>query len=77
MRTILNSLRIILSIRNTININSILNGIRHLPLIGKHISERIYGVRAIKIITLIFSLQIEIIKAFFGKLGMFALLALI
>ena len=77
MRTILDSLRIILSIRNTININAILNGIRHLPIIGKHISERIYGVRAIKIITLIFSLQIEIIKAFFGKLGMFALLALI
>ena len=77
MRTILNSLRIILSIRNTININAILNGIRHLPIIGKHIPERIYGVRAIKIITLFFSLQIEIIKAFFGKLGMFALLALI
>ena len=77
MRTILNSLRIILSIRNTININAILNGIRHLPIIGKHIPERIYGVRAIKIITLVFSLQIEIIKAFFGKLGMFALLALI
>lgn len=77
MRTILNSLRIILSIRNTININSILNGIRHIPFIGKHISERIYGVRAIKIITLIVSLHIEIIKAFFGKFAIFALLSFV
>lgn len=76
MRTILNTLRIVLGIRNTINVNSILNGIRHIPVIGKHIPEKIYGVRAIKIITLILSVHIELVKAFFGKLGIFVLLTL-
>ncbi|MCR4617643.1 MAG: hypothetical protein K5669_05600 [Lachnospiraceae bacterium] len=75
MRTKLNSLRIILSIKNTININSILHGIRNIPFIGKFIPEKIYGIRAFKIIALIISLHVEIFKAFFGKLGMFMLLS--
>ncbi|MBR3039141.1 MAG: hypothetical protein IKI20_00585 [Lachnospiraceae bacterium] len=72
MQTILDSLRIVLSIRNTITVNAIINGIRHIPIIGKHIPETVYRVRVIKIISLIISIHIELFKAFFGKLGIFA-----
>ena len=64
MQKKLKTLGIILSVENTININSILDAIRHLPLIGKHISEKIYGIRVLKILALILSVNIEIIKAF-------------
>lgn len=74
MRTILNTLRIILSIRNTININVILHGIRSIPLIGKHIPEDIYAIRPVKIIVLIFSVFGEILRAFFLKLMLFVVL---
>ena len=67
MQTILDSLRIVLSIRNTITVNALINGIRHIPIIGKHIPETIYRVRAVKIIALIVSIQIELLRAFFGK----------
>ena len=67
MRTILNTLRIILSIRNTININVILHGIRSIPLIGKHIPEDIYAIRPVKIIVLIISVFGEILRAFFTQ----------
>ena len=77
MQTIPDSLRIISNIRNTITVNAIINGIRHIPLIGKHIPETIYRVRVIKIIALIISVQIELAKAFLGKLGIFAVLLLI
>ena len=66
MRTILNSLRIILSIRNTININLILHGIRSIPVIGKYIGEEIYGIRIIKIFAMIPAVTGEILRAFFG-----------
>jgi hypothetical protein len=75
MRTILDSLRIILSLRNTVNINSILHGLRSIPIIGKYIPEKVYGVRPLKIIAFIMSIHIEIFKAFFGKLGIVLLLA--
>ncbi len=74
MRTILNSLRIILSIRNTISVNEIIHGIRSIPIIGKYIPETIYDVKIIKIIALIFSVSGEILKAFFLKLALFVVL---
>ncbi len=74
MRTMLSTLGIILSLRNTININEILNGIRHIPIIGKNISARIHGIRIIKILALIPSVISEIFKAFFGQLCMFGFL---
>ena len=77
MRTTLDSLRIILSLKNTVNINSILHGLRSLPIIGKYISEKIYNIRFIKIIAFIISIQKEILKAFLGKLGIVLFLALI
>ena len=69
-----NTLRIILSLRNTITVNGLLYGIKHIPIIGKHISDRIYGIRFIKIIALIFAVIVEIFKAFFGKALIFGLL---
>ena len=42
MQKTLNTLRIILSIENTVNINEILHTIRNIPLIGKYIPEKIY-----------------------------------
>lgn len=74
MRTILNSLRIILSIRNTISVNEIIHGIRSIPIIGKYIPETIYDVNIIKIIALILSVSGEILKAFFLKLAFFVVL---
>ncbi|MBO4775303.1 MAG: hypothetical protein J5515_01690, partial [Lachnospiraceae bacterium] len=74
MRTILNSLRIILSIRNTISVNEIIHGIRSIPIIGKYIPETIYDVKIIKIIALILSVSGEILKAFFLKLALFVVL---
>ena len=76
MRTILNTLRIILSLRTTIEINAILDGIRHIPIIGKHISEKIHGIRIIKFFAAITSVTGEILRAFFGKLALFAFLLL-
>ncbi len=74
MRKILNALRITLSLRNTININEILHGIRSLPFFGKYISERIYGIRVFKILAMIVSVNVEIFKAFFAKAALFAFL---
>ena len=76
MRTTLKTLRIILSLRTTIEINAIIDGIRHLPIIGKHISEKIHGVRIIKFLAAITSVTGEILRAFFGKLALFACLLL-
>ncbi len=74
MRKILDSLRIGLSMRNTINVNSILHGIRSLPFVGKYIPERIYAIRVFKILALIISVHVEIFKAFFGQLALFLFL---
>ena len=74
MRRILNALRITTSLRNTININGILHGIRCLPCFGKYISERIYGIRVFKILAMIVSVHVEIFKAFAGKLCLFLFL---
>ena len=74
MRTILNTLRILLSIENTININAIINGIRHLPIIGKQIPETIYDIPAIKVLATIMSVIKEIMWAFFGRFCLFVFL---
>ena len=74
MQKTLNTLRIILSIENTVNINEIIHAIRHIPLIGKFIPEEIHGLWIIKFFATILSVISEIAKAFFGKLGIFVLL---
>ncbi len=74
MRKRLKALGIILRVENTININSILDAIRHIPLIGKHISERIYGIRVLKILAFIISLIIEFTKAFWKPVLWFGML---
>ena len=71
-----NTIRIILSLRNTITVNGLLYGIKHIPLIGKHISDRIYGIRLIKILALIVAVIVEVFKAFFGKALLFGLIFL-
>ena len=72
MLTILKTFEIILALENTINVNVILNGIRHIPLIGKYIPEKIYSIKIFKIYAAFLSVQYEIVRAFFGKLGLFA-----
>ena len=74
MRTMLRTLGIILSLRNTININEILSGIRHIPIVGKKIPARVHGVRIIKILAMIPSVITELFKAFFGPLCLFGFL---
>ena len=76
MQTILNTLGILISLRNVVNVNEILHAIRCLPVIGKHISEKIYGIRVIKILAMFFSIGYEILKMFFGKFCLFAFLFL-
>ena len=71
-----NTVRIILSLRNTITVNGLLYGIKHIPLIGKHISDRIYGIRIIKILALIVAVIVEVFKAFFGKALLFGMIFL-
>jgi len=74
MRKMLRTLRIILSIQNTININEILFAFRCIPVIGKYIPDRIYGARAPKIIALFFSLIGEFFRIFFGRICLFVFL---
>jgi len=73
MRKILNTLRIILSLQNTINVNGILYGFRKIPIIGKYIPEQIYGIRIFKIYASFVSFNYELFKAFFGKLAFFCI----
>ena len=71
MRTILNTIRIVLGIRNTVNINVILHGIRKIPIIGKHIPEEIYSIGIFKIFAGIMSVIREIFKAFLWQFFVF------
>lgn len=66
-----NTLINIFRMRTTIKTNGILFAVKHLPFIGKHISDRIYGIRAIKIIAFIFALIAELFQRFFGKILLF------
>ena len=63
-----------MGIENTVNINEILHTIRNIPLIGKYIPEKIYGLWIIKFFATVMSVISEVAKAFFGKLGLFVLL---
>ena len=72
MLTILKTFGIIRALENTINVNVILNGLRKIPIIGKYIPEKIYSVKIFKIYATFLSVQYEIVRAFFGKLGLFA-----
>ncbi|MCR5209701.1 MAG: hypothetical protein K6C99_05790 [Lachnospiraceae bacterium] len=73
MQTILKTFRILLILENTINVNVILNGLRHIPIIGKYIPEKIYSIRFFKIYAAVLSVIYEIIKALFAKVSLFAL----
>lgn len=77
MRKTLNALRIILSIRKTIDINEILNAIRNIPVIGKFFPDEFFGLWIIKFIATVMSFISEIMKAFFGKLCIFAFIFLV
>lgn len=74
MRKILNTLKIIISVENTITTNEILHGIRSIPLIGKYIPEQIYSIKFFKIIAFIISVQGILLKAFLGKICLFGFL---
>ena len=73
MLTILKTLGIIMALENTVNVNVILNGMRHIPIIGKYIPEKIYSVKIFKIYATFLSINYELVKAFFVKLGLFAI----
>ncbi len=76
MQIILKDLWRITRLRNTINTNLILYGIRRIPIIGGLFNDDIYGIKLFKIIAFILSIQAEIFKAVFGDFCMFALLAM-
>ena len=66
-----NTLKNIFRLRTTIKTNGVLYAIKHLPFVGKHISDRIYGIRAIKIVAFIIGLIAEFFQRFFGKILLF------
>lgn len=66
------TLRISFSLRNTYRVNSILYGIRQMPLVKKVVTDSIYGVRGFKVFANILSVIWEVISAFLGKLIYFS-----
>ncbi|MCR4648351.1 MAG: hypothetical protein K5776_04655 [Lachnospiraceae bacterium] len=76
MRKTLNTLRIILSLENTINVNGILYGFTRIPIIGKFIPEQIYGIRLFKIYAFVIALFYEALKIFFGEIFLFPVIFL-
>lgn len=66
-----NTLKNILRLRTTIKTNGILFAVKHLPFVGKHITDRIYGIRAIKIVAFVFALIAELFQRFIGKVLLF------
>lgn len=59
--------RISFSLKNTYRVNSILYGIKQIPLIKRLLPETLYGVRGLKIFANILSGIWEIVKIFLGK----------
>ncbi|MBR5420946.1 MAG: hypothetical protein IK115_07360 [Lachnospiraceae bacterium] len=76
MRKSAETIGIILNIRTTVSVNGILYGIRHLPIIGKYLSDRIYGMQILKLAAFLISLLRGIFTAFFGRFCMFVFLFL-
>ena len=73
----LKTLRICLSIQNTIIINQILNLIRSIPIIGKYITEEIHSLWIIKVLGTIYSVVRELTIAFFGRFFLFLTLLIV
>ena len=68
MSDILKTLRISFSLKNTYRVNSIIYGLKQIPIVKKLIPESIYGVGGLKIFVNIISILWEFISAFAGKL---------
>lgn len=68
------TLRIMISLKNTYRVNSILYGLKQLPLIKKLLPANIYGVRGFKIFANILSAFSELFFAFMGKILFFAVM---
>ena len=66
IRSILWSMALQRSIKNTININEILDGIRNIPFLGPLIPEWIYSLWIIKFLATIGSVIRELFGAFAG-----------
>lgn len=73
----LKTLRISFSLKNTYRVNSILYGIKQLPILKKILPAGIYQVRFFKIFANIISVFWEIISAFFGKLFYFLIMLMV
>lgn len=61
------TLKISFSLKNTYRVNSILFGIKQIPLIKKLLPDMLYQVRGLKVFANVLSVLWEIISAFLGK----------
>ena len=62
-----NTFRISFSLKNTYRVNSILYGLRQIPLVKRAIPVSLYGIRGIKTFAQILAILWEIISTFLGK----------
>ena len=68
------TLRLSFSLKNTYRVNSILFGIKQIPLIKKILPDALYSVRGLKIFANILSVIWEIVSMFLGKLLYFLIM---
>ena len=61
------TLRLSFSLKNTYRVNSILFGIKQIPLIKKILPDALYSVRGLKIFANILSVIWEIVSMFLGN----------
>ena len=61
------TLRLSFSLKNTYRVNSILFGIKQIPLIKKILPDALYSVRGLKIFANILSVIWEIVSMFLGE----------
>ena len=61
------TLRLSFSLRNTYRVNSILYGLKQIPLLKRLLPDALYGVRGLKIFANILSVLWELIVVFLGK----------
>lgn len=77
--TFINTLTKVNHLRSIIGYNGLVYALKKLPLIGKHLPDRLYGLTALKIIYWVFHIIKEVSMLFIGKifgLGMIYLIAL-
>ena len=65
------TLRISFMLQNTYRTNTILHGVKQLPLIGKLIPDKVYSIPAFKIIAYVIALIYEVMSVFMWKLFYF------